>query len=120
MLAGNHTFTPAGRIQKPDLRQICQWILDSWNAISTDTIKRSFLKCCITNALDGTEDDILWEDMAESDPFADNDGAESIVDEEGELFYAGEEEVSVRDVNEQEYHDIFGESDIDEGDFNGF
>ena len=72
------------------------------------------------NALDGTEDDILWEDMDESDPFADNDGAESIVDEEGELFYAGEEEVSVLDVNEQEYHDIFGESDIDEGDFNGF
>ena len=120
MLAGNHTFTPAGRIRKPDLRQICQWILDSWNAISTDTIKRSFLKCCITNALDGTEDDILWEDMAESDPFADNDGAESIVDEEGELFCAGEEEVSVLDVNEQECHDIFGESDIDEGDFNGF
>ena len=72
------------------------------------------------NALDGTEDDILWEDMDESDPFADNDGAESIVDEEGELFYAGEEEVSVLDVNEQEYRDIFGESDIDEGDFNGF
>ena len=71
------------------------------------------------NALDGTEDDILWEDMDESDPFADNDGAESIVDEEGELFYAGEEEVSVLDVNEQEYRDIFGESDI-EGDFNGF
>ena len=41
-------------------------------------------------------------------------------EEEGELFYAGEEEVSVLDVNEQEYRDIFGESDIDEGDFNGF
>ena len=72
------------------------------------------------NVLDGTEDGILWEDMDESDPFADNDGVESIVDEEGELFYAGEEEVSVLDVNEQEYRDIFGESDIDEGDFNGF
>ena len=57
--------------------------------------------------------------MDESDPFADNDGAESIVDKEGELFYAGEEEVPVLDVNEQEYRDIFGESDIDEGDFNG-
>ena len=32
MLAGNHTFTPAGRIRKSDLRQICQWILDSSNA----------------------------------------------------------------------------------------
>ena len=120
MLDGNHTFTPAGRIRKPDLRQICQWILESWNAISPDTIKRSFLKCCITNALDGTEDDILWEEMDESDPFADDDGVESIVDEEGELFYAGEDEVAVLEVNEQEYRGIFGESDIDESDFNGF
>jgi len=24
MLDGNHTFTPAGRIHKPDLSQICQ------------------------------------------------------------------------------------------------
>ena len=51
MLDGNHTFTPAGRIRKPDLHQICQWILDNWNSISPDTIKRSFLKCCITNTL---------------------------------------------------------------------
>ena len=115
MLDGNHTFTPAGSIRKPDLRQICQWILESWNVISPDTIKRSFLKCCITNVLDGTENDILWEEMDESDPFADDDGVESIVDEEGELFYAGEDK-----VNEQEYSDIFGEHDVDESDVNGF
>jgi len=24
--------------------------------------RRSFKKCCISNALDGSEDDILWED----------------------------------------------------------
>ena len=120
MLDGNHTFTPAGRIRKPDLRQICQWILESWSAISPDIIKRSFLKCCITNALDGTEDDILWEEMDESDPFADDDGMESIVDEEGDLFYAAEDEVAVLEVNEQEYRDIFGESVVDESDFNGF
>ena len=72
------------------------------------------------NALDGTEDDILWEEMDESDPSADDDGVESIVDEEGELFYAGEDEVAVLEVNEQEYRGIFGESDIDESDFNGF
>ena len=58
--------------------------------------------------------------MDESDPFADDDEVESIVDEEGELFYAGEDEVSVLDVNEQEYRDIFGENDIDESDFIGF
>jgi len=58
--------------------------------------------------------------MDESDPFVDDDGVESIEDKEGELFYAGEDEVSVLDVNEQEYRDIFGENDIDESDFIGF
>ena len=62
-----------------------------------------------------TEDDILWEEMDESDPFADDDGVESIVDKEGKLFSADEDEVAVLQVNEQEYRDIFGESD-----FNGF
>ena len=120
MLHGNHTFTPAGCIRKPDLSQICQWILDSSNSISPDTIRCSFLKCCITNTLDGTKDDILREEMDKSDPFADDDGVESIVDEEGELFYAGEDEVSALDVNEQEYCDIFGENHVDESDFTGF
>ena len=27
-----------------------------------ELIVRSFKKCCISNALDGSEDDILWED----------------------------------------------------------
>jgi len=120
MLDGNHTFTPAGHIHKPDLSQICWWILDSWNSIYPETIRRSFLKCCIKNTHDGTDDDILWDEMDESDPFADDDGVESIVDEEGGLFYAGEDEVSVWDVNEQEHHDIFGEKEVDESDFIGF
>ncbi|KAK2558941.1 hypothetical protein P5673_018566 [Acropora cervicornis] len=58
--------------------------------------------------------------MDESDPFADDDGMESIVDEEADLFYAAEDEDAVLEVNELEYRDIFGESDIDESDFNGF
>lgn len=58
--------------------------------------------------------------MDEYDPFADDDEVESIVDDESELFYAGEDEVSVLEVDEREYRDIFGESDIDESDFSGF
>ena len=43
---------------------------------------------------------------------------ESIVDEEGDLFYAAEDEVAILEVNEQKIS--FGESDVDESDFNGF
>ena len=41
----------------------------------------------------------------------------NIVDKEGEPFYAGEDEVSVLDVNEQEYRDILSENDVNESDF---
>ena len=46
---------------------------------------RSFKKCCISNALDGSEDDILWEDDGEdkddSDWVTDND---SVMSDDGE------------------------------------
>ena len=80
-------------------------------AWSSPDLPVDFLKCCI----DGTEDDILWEEMDESDPFADDDGMEWIVDEEGDLFYAAEDQAAVLEVNEREHCDIFGKSD-----FNGF
>ena len=48
-------------------------------------IARSFKKCSISNALDGSEDDILWEDDGEdkddSDWVTDN---ESVMSDEGE------------------------------------
>jgi len=34
----------------------------AWKVIPESTIVRYFKKCCISNALDGSEDDILWED----------------------------------------------------------
>jgi hypothetical protein len=34
-------------------------------AIPESIIVRSFKKCCISNALDGSEDDIVWEDDVE-------------------------------------------------------
>lgn len=100
MFDGNYIFILVGRIRKFDFRQICQWILESWNVIFLDIIKCLFFKCCITNVFDGIEDDIFWEEMDESDSFVDDDGVELIVDEEGEFFYVGEDEVVVLEVNE--------------------
>ena len=40
-------------------------MLAAWKAISESIIFRYFKKCCISNALDGSEDDIVWEDNAE-------------------------------------------------------
>jgi hypothetical protein len=34
----------------------------AWKAIPESIIIRSFKKCCISNGLDGSEDDLVWED----------------------------------------------------------
>jgi len=54
-------------------------------AIPESIIVRPFKKCCISNALDGSEDDILWEDDGEdkddSDRVTDND---AVMSDDGE------------------------------------
>ena len=54
-------------------------------AIPESIILRSFKECCISNALDGSEDDILWEDDGEdkgdSDWVMDNG---SVMSDDGE------------------------------------
>jgi len=47
----------------------------SWKAIPESIIARSFKKCCISNALDGSEDDILWED--------DDEDKDSVMSDDG-------------------------------------
>jgi hypothetical protein len=57
----------------------------AWKASPESIIVRSFKKCCISNALDGSKDDILQEDNDEdqddSDWMTDND---SVMSDDGE------------------------------------
>jgi hypothetical protein len=48
----------------------------AWKAIPENIIVRSFEKCCISNALDGSKDDIEWEDNVEDKD--DSDWVESM------------------------------------------
>ena len=61
--------------------EVAWWVSAAWKAIPESIIVRSFKKCCISNVLDGSEDDILWEDDGEdkddSDWVADNDSVMS-------------------------------------------
>jgi hypothetical protein len=38
------------------------WIIMAWKHISPETILKGFKKCCVSSAMDGTEDDVLWND----------------------------------------------------------
>lgn len=54
-----HEITPTGRIKWASLPEVCRWILQSWAAISTGMVTKSFKVTGISNALDGTEDDYV-------------------------------------------------------------
>jgi len=57
----------------------------AWKVIPESIIVRSFKKCCISNALDGTEDHILWEDDGEDKDDSDwMTGDDSVMSNDGE------------------------------------
>ena len=45
--------------------EVAWWVSAAWKATPASIIIKSFKKCCISNALDGSEDDVLWEDDGE-------------------------------------------------------
>ena len=65
--------------------EVARWVSAAWKAIPQSIIFRYFKKCCINNALDESEDDILWEDNGEdkdeSDWVTDSD---SVMSDDGE------------------------------------
>ena len=76
-------------IKKAPPSTVAVWISRAWNRISEETVRKSFKKCCITNALDGSEDEMIWNDSeAEEDDETSSDesgsGSESEMDEDDE------------------------------------
>jgi hypothetical protein len=53
-------MTLTGRLKRATLMEMCQWILKAWQSISQDMIAKSFEVTCISNKMDGSEDDFLW------------------------------------------------------------
>ena len=54
---GIFTETECGNLKAPPRRDIVLWILDAWNQLSRDMIRKSFVSCALTCATDGSEDD---------------------------------------------------------------
>jgi hypothetical protein len=59
MAMGEHEFTPMGKIKRPDVEQLCEWIREAWAHILPALTEKSFKKCSISYKLDGMEDDYL-------------------------------------------------------------
>jgi len=59
--APTHHITPAGRVKRPSISNVCKWVKNSWQRVKSETIVKSLKKYGISNALEGSEDDILYE-----------------------------------------------------------
>lgn len=71
---------------------MCEWIITWFNEFKLEIRVKLFLKCIISNKLDGTEDDYLWlnkkesmDKIHESDSADENDISEN-KNESNELF----------------------------------
>ena len=61
MLEGEKTFTAGGNMQAASLPVVAEWVKSSWNEVGNDMVERSFKKCGISNAMNGTEDDLIYD-----------------------------------------------------------
>ena len=50
-------FTRRGNMKAPACTLLCAWAKQSWAAVSTDIIRKSFVSCAITTSIEGTDDD---------------------------------------------------------------
>ena len=102
-MSGEKTFTPGGQLRAASLVTVCQWVKESWQELSKEMVECYFKKCGISNALDGTEDDLVWEEEEDS----------SQVEEEPNC------DVYDDRITPEQWQELFGESH-DEEEFHGF
>ena len=53
----------AGNLRRAKISDVYEWVKRSWDAISDQIIFNSFKKCAISNMLDGSEDDMVYEEI---------------------------------------------------------
>ena len=62
-------LTLAGRVKLPSISNVCEWVNNAWQRVKSEIIVKCLKKCGISSALNGSEDDILYE---ESDASSEN------------------------------------------------
>ncbi|KAH1170321.1 hypothetical protein KIL84_001306 [Mauremys mutica] len=82
LVAASGSVAAIGRMKRPGISKVCQWIKTSWDAVKEDIIIKSFKKCGISNALDGEEDDLIYEDSSSESSSVHCDFEDSSEDEE--------------------------------------
>ena len=78
------------------------WVSVAWESIDPEIIVKSFLRCGISNSVDGSEDSLIWveipvtmntdneqDDNNDDDPFQDIDKINSFTDDDNYTLHTG-------------------------------
>ena len=56
---GINKLTAAGNLKPPPRRTVVSWILEAWEKLSSEIIRKSFKECALNLKTDGTEDGLI-------------------------------------------------------------
>ena len=103
MMSGEMSYTAGGNICAAPLTTVVQWVKEAWADISSDM--------GISNTIDGTEDDMLWEEEKINSPNVEDAQSNN-----------SEDDVNPYDDNLtcEAWKELFGGSDEEETEFIGF
>ena len=87
--------TKKGNLKQPIRQDAMKWVSRAWDSIKPETLTHSFLVCGISNALDGSEDDLVSDDLPSVEIEEEPDEA----DEQSESSDGEDEEVDVDEVD---------------------
>jgi hypothetical protein len=103
----DHLVTAGGRMRKAELTTICTWVKEAWDELNPEIIVKAFKKCTISNALDGSEDDCVWQEKEKCD--GENTECE---DDDNDVYYDDEDYTPLSILRDM--HHLFKEDDTDE------
>ena len=64
MISSPFDYTLAGKKKAPSRNLVLRWVYETWREIPVEMVNKSFKTCGISNSLDGTEDDELYNEEA--------------------------------------------------------
>ena len=108
MISGEKTFTPVRHMRAASLTTVCERVKETRQNILTEMVARSFKKCRISNAMDGTEDDMPWEDSE----IAWADDSDKVATDEPDIYDDR--------ITAEQFWEFFGDSDNEEEECLGF
>jgi len=114
MLDGKKEYTPAGNMKRPSIALVCGWVVSAWNDIPSDMVAKSFRKCGISNAVDGTEDELFADYLlnGNTESTITDDATDDLSEKDNDIYDDTESPMTT-----DEFEKLFGGSDEE---FDGF